>query len=106
MSGHTPGPWTQDPFLSASENDKGFRVSAPDARFRYVWIADVSPVIDNDRGDASEEGKANASLIAAAPDMLAALKVLAGTLKSTNSAAIRWPEVVQADAAIAKAEGR
>ena len=76
MSGHTPGPWKQYPILSGSENDKGFHVTA--AR---VWIAEVSPVIKNERGDASEEGKANAALIVAAPDLLAAVK-----------AALAWPD--------------
>lgn len=70
--GFTPGPWTQAPLLSGSENDRGFRISAHDGCDGWMWIADVSPVIYNERGDASDEGKANASLIATAPELFAA----------------------------------
>lgn len=73
MSQHTRGPWKCVRLLSGSENDKGFRISARDDRDGWVWIADVSPVIEDERGDASEQGKANARLITAAPKMLAAL---------------------------------
>jgi hypothetical protein len=70
---HTPGPWYVSAKLSGSENDKGFIVRAGMGADR-VWIADVSPLIKDERGEASEEGKANASLIAAAPAMFAALQ--------------------------------
>ena len=62
---HTPGPWEQFAKLTASENHKGFDVQ--DVATQH-WIATVSPK-DQD----GNEGKANARLIAAAPDLLAAL---------------------------------
>jgi hypothetical protein len=109
MSGHTPGPWTQYPILSGSENDKGFRIVATDENSGcLVWIADSSPIIDNERGDASEKGKANARLIAAAPELLDALRAL-------RLACMTVPEMdhtrfdslgIQVNSAIAKAEGR
>ena len=101
MNGHTPGPWRLSPLLSGSENDRGFRIFASDGRDGTMWIADVSPVIDNDRGDASEEGKANARLIAAAPDLLEALKDVEANV--ADDSPFMWERV---GAAIAKAEGK
>lgn len=62
---HTPGPWQYLAKLSGSENHKGFRIVCE--RRDGWWIADTSP-IDQD----GTEGEANARLIAAAPDLLAA----------------------------------
>lgn len=70
MSKHTKGPWSMTPMLSGSENDKGFCIRIKHGK----WIADIAPMIDNDHGDASEEGKANAVLIQHAPDLLEAAK--------------------------------
>lgn len=67
---HTPGPWQYAPILCRSENDRGWLVCVPDVR-----IADVWPMNDED-GNASPEAKANARLIAAAPDLLATLRKL------------------------------
>jgi len=64
---HTPGPWGYAARLSGSENHKGFG----------LWpatggaIADIYPM-DED----GIEGEANAQLIAAAPELLAALEKL------------------------------
>ena len=58
MAGHTPGPWTVHGQWQASvrmPNGEGFHVCS-------------------DPRHASDESKANARLIAAAPDMLAALE--------------------------------
>lgn len=66
----TPGPWGFFKLLSGSENDKGFRV-LPTAGLDG-WIADVGPLND-ENGDASPEGIANARLIAAAPALYEAL---------------------------------
>jgi hypothetical protein len=108
MSGHTQGPWEQHALLSPSENDKGFRVTAFDGRDGRMWIADVSPVIDNERGDASEEGKANARLIAASPDLLAALKRYVEHDDTNHEPGNTfWQQIKdEALAAIAKAEGK
>lgn len=104
---HTPAPWNWNTMLSASENDKGFRVWA-----NGQWIADVSPI--NDHQGNSTNGKANARLIAAAPELLAALKSALADLEDSflpmlieagwqpqNELAV----LAKARAAIAKAEG-
>lgn len=81
--GHTPGPWTV-------------------GEHRGVW---VGPVVHADgKGVAFVVGSEdNARLIAAAPELLAALKDLR-VFVSDNL--IFSPEVAVADRAIAKAEGR
>lgn len=66
-SAPTPGPWAYYQRLTASENHKGFGVFAI-LQNEKRFIADVSPVITDESGDASDEGTANASLIANAPD--------------------------------------
>ena len=65
MPEHSPSPWTYVPLLSASENHKGFRIYDVGEFF----VADISP-----RDSDGTEGGANARLIAAAPDLLAALE--------------------------------
>ena len=74
---HTPGPWIVQSKLSGSENHRGFRImDAPNA-----WaLADVQP------GDSDGDlGRANARLIAAAPDLLAALARIAELDPATDS---------------------
>lgn len=65
---HTPGPWEFVSKLTASENHRGYFIRAEKATRNGKWaLAEVQP------GD--EDGKlgaANARLIAAAPDLLAA----------------------------------
>jgi hypothetical protein len=101
MSGHTPGPW---------------KVGARSCE----WNSPASPYlhVDGDRGPlvakvrmrqdmdtlGGEECLANARLIAAAPDLLAACKMIA-------SFAVSWEPLTPGDIrvvtdAIAKAEGR
>jgi hypothetical protein len=84
------GPWRSVAKLSGSENHKGYIVRAAGG-----WaVADVWP-LDED----GTEGGANASLIAAAPDLLAALTQVANTAQV--------PSVIRdvARAAISKATG-
>ena len=66
---HTPGPWEFLPKLTASENHKGFFVRSKKATGNGKWsLAEINP------GDEDGKlGKANAALIAAAPDLLNAL---------------------------------
>ena len=57
MSGHTPGPWTiQGAFIGTDD-------------------AHVAQVKGEGRGVTSQRAEANSALIAAAPDLLAALKM-------------------------------
>lgn len=65
----TPGPWEYVPKLSGSENHKGFFIRAEKTTRNGKWsLAEVQP------GDEDGNlGEANARLIAAAPDLLAAL---------------------------------
>ena len=60
MSGHTPGPWTQSKIIPTAVDDA------------LHFIVECR-VIDND----IETAIANARLIAAAPDLLEALKLIA-----------------------------
>ena len=60
----TPGPWFSVAKLSGSENHRGFKICGDDG-----WaLADIQPV-DED----GIEGRANANLIAAAPELYEAL---------------------------------
>lgn len=100
---HTPGPWTHCAPTSDTANTDHLVLGRNDHL--------VAGVIDDAPPD---EVEANARLIAAAPDMLAALKATAGNIRSLGPAGAlshvpfapyqEWLAVV--DAAIAKAEGR
>jgi hypothetical protein len=68
QAGHTPGPWYSVARLSASENHKGYLVGGGEPNQR---VAEVIPV-DED----GVEGGANARLIAAAPELLAACRTM------------------------------
>ena len=90
---HSPGPWAQAP-LSAVE------ILGPDetmiATSRYGM-----------NGISREQAVANARLIAAAPELLAALQELNRAVRQfTNADESDWPELVAARAAIAKATGK
>jgi hypothetical protein len=100
---HTPGPWEID----ATSNVGAFE----------IWggpLDSNAPQICSDDGDLNrpEECKANASLIAAAPDMLAALQSLDEFAWSAMSADCKEAhdnlsrKLAVMRAAIAKAEGR
>lgn len=84
---HTPGPWRGDCEIIGNS-----RVVATTA-----WCSGFK-----------EEDEANARLIAAAPDLLAALKRITAGLSDAEDlrALIKGDEVKQARAAIAKAEPR
>lgn len=91
---HTPGPWLTDEMM-------------PGDQYRYVFAA-KGPIVC--RVSAFAAGEANARLIAAAPELLAALK---GVLASLEWHADRHGNVgmdaqrrLDAHAAIAKAEVR
>lgn len=94
--GHTEGPWHVAYF--EDENAAVIVTAEGDGR-----IAEI-------RGNVPEED-ANARLIAAAPDMLAALQDACKTLETVHlhgraDEGEAWARLVYARAAIAKAEGR
>ena len=66
----TPGPWSTYTILQPSENHRGWEIAPK----RGNRVAAVYPMCTEDGSDPSEEAQANARLIAAAPDLLAALK--------------------------------
>ena len=106
MQGHTPGPW-------GIAQDDPTRVNAPTlCRYggKHAAVADCDFPAD------AEENEANARLIAAAPDMLAALREAAQFIHDqdggdptniTGWASDEHREAwLKTQAAIAKAEGR
>lgn len=88
MTKHTPGPWTTG----------GFYVKAADG---HIMIADVTC----GNGPPTDEEKANAHLIAAAPDMYEALVALTCSDNDVlnDGASPVWAAAMKA---IAKAEGK
>lgn len=93
---HTPGPWTAMPHATFGPEAKRFQVRGPDEAGPTAYF-----VCENARF-------ANARLIAAAPELLEALKILRtqfGDYKDGDGAA-KFHACNIADAAIAKAEGR
>lgn len=95
---HTPGPWSYFKGNFAHLEHPG--IEALDDTFSVVILGYKDRTEDDGgvRGRTAEEAEANARLIAAAPDLLAALKeILAADCKRTQE---------QAAAAIVKAEGR
>ena len=62
---HTPGPWT----VTANEKGPGYHVSAFEASWAQMVTVHASP-------SRLDEANANASLIASAPDLLAALEAV------------------------------
>jgi hypothetical protein len=97
MSAHTPGPWSCEPTPESSHWD--WKVTQPRINGRRPYIG-----IDTDNAEADSR------LIAAAPDLLAALLLLqAEVVASGNADAddFGWPRALSAaHAAIAKATGK
>jgi hypothetical protein len=96
MSGHTPGSWEVDGFRIVAECN-GFSVAdvnGPDRRARgKEWKEDMDCCI------------ANANLIAAAPDLLAALEVMLAQFSKTPSTLKDTQARACAHRAVAKAKG-
>lgn len=96
---HTPGPWE---FEISSDGSRAEVSCERWAEFARIWI--------QVEGEDFPEGRANARLIAAAPDLLAAcqeaslqLQYLADKFNATGTGTA---VLAKLDAAIAKAEGR
>lgn len=97
---HTPGPWMAHPYSSVA----GCPISAqPDRAKNTIIIAAARSAAAEDLAAFRAEIEANARLIAAAPDMLAALERIADPAPGVK----RLPPwaVGIARAAIAKARG-
>lgn len=95
MNKHTPGPW-----LTVRDNS----ISLPPFDLRIVWSekhGDICYVQDDD----GDNGNSNARLIAAAPELLEALRGLL-LLHQSHPGQLEPLAVEEARAAIAKAEGR
>lgn len=92
---HTPGPWTRTRG-EQFRHDHSRGVRGPDGTY-------VAAALDFNRSDRDEECEANARLIAAAPDLLSALKNLLQVCEDERES----DDMLQdSRAAIAKAEGR
>lgn len=94
---HTPGPWGHLTILGSSESSQGFKIIGSD----WFGIATVAPLDEDGR-----EGKANARLIAAAPELLEAIQRLIATgLHEREYHEFMSNPMHYARAAIAKATG-
>lgn len=93
MSNYTPGPWIADAWVGTDPYDD------PDGPF--VEVGDVRWSPNKVDVPAAIEQKANADLIAAAPELLEALESLLAQVEQYG----HKPECDTARAAIAKAKG-
>lgn len=83
---HTPGPWKADKWAT------GWTVSAPDSHYSVCHL------------EGCNNADANARLIAAAPELLAACKMVVERVLESDQVTLE--ELDQVKAAIAKAEGK
>jgi hypothetical protein len=97
---HTPGPWAVE---GESGNDGEAEVIVSDKR-TVCWTA--CSLNEDGEDFNSNEDRANAGLIAAAPDLLAALKEMVAMVEAEYGGFDAVPEWQAATAAINKAEGR
>lgn len=96
---HTPGPWQAD-----SEGREGWAVNY-DSCAEWSHVAVVRPNSEGSRPVDDDEAEANARMIAAAPELLAALKKLLNETDDGTQLCARHI-VDDCKAAIAKAEGQ
>lgn len=93
---YTPGPWVA----------AGFWVEHPDENVPDICTCDPRDIDRSSLLRSHSEIKANARLIAAAPDMLEALQSLVRAVEQfTSAVALGWPELEQAKAVITQATG-
>ena len=115
--GHTTGPWMIEPCSDTDEvrNIVSEYEVMPDGMKRANWIAELDAQIDfdSDVDEQLERLDANARLIAAAPELLEALKIALNTaealieseLSGTTFYVAEWHKLEPCRAAIKKAEG-
>jgi hypothetical protein len=97
---HTPGPWIEN--VVPTSAGSAITIQSADHRIAIIYVDGIRKGID-DKLPRSIENRANARLIAAAPDLLEALNTW---LKQYSAEEYEdCPEVVQTRAAIAKATG-
>lgn len=83
MSMHTPGPWDRRSTYNTLTDEIGVRGKA----LATVWVRRSDGVLsDESRIVTDEEGESNARLIAAAPDLLEAVRITIGNVKSLGPA--------------------
>ncbi len=117
--GHTPGPWEVDLHSDTDEvlnvvserSEEESPDKSGDKIVRANWIAELDAGLDFDmsedeRIEALDTNGSNARLIAAAPELLEALYVLASDKWVERSLSEQATWLKKAHAAIAKAEGR
>ena len=100
ITAHTPGPWTVEKDIGSTSSRVTFRIGG-----------NIQAAISSEQGIATtnapalmsvEEAEANARLIAAAPELLAALQTLVNSLCPYDTDPECWANAM---AAIAKATG-
>jgi hypothetical protein len=105
MVQHTPGPW-----LCQHEQGGLSKIMAPAGRVAFTIELPLVNAPKDGRAIGLEEAQANACLIAAAPEMLEALKALQlqALQSNVNDPANEWGReaLVMAQVTIDKAEGR
>ena len=97
MSQHTPGPW----FASEVTGDE-----EPCYISAHRWES-LAKVYGNEEADFAQEGRANARLIAAAPELLEALHLMVEALQPAEVDFVDYERIAmeKARAAIKKARG-
>ena len=105
MSSHTPGPWRYD----TDPNGWEFRIAQGDDAPYTPGYSDVAHfAVNTVRGESRDTQEANARLIAAAPDLLAALEAIWPFVEEDDGgfATPQYQAAIdQVRAAIAKARG-
>lgn len=103
MSKHTPGPWLVVPDIRTDDFDREYIAGYNVVSGKVVVIGDEGIMGD---------GLANATLIAAAPELLDSLKVaekslelLHSVLSGQDAKSIAWRQLKKCRAAISKALG-
>lgn len=94
MSKHTPGPWEID-------EDGGIYARSQTIVIGQVYDSSDYPCLDGNEAEVDAEAADNAKLIAAAPELLAALGEVLPLIKYTDDAG--WDKVKRARIAYEKA---
>lgn len=104
---HTPAPWTYHP--EPLFNGMHVAGRGPTVRAGVLRVARVERISASASRKRDEEGEANARLMSAAPDLLAACKLVnsrsSGARDTDAYAEISWDVLDAIDAAIVKATG-